>query len=467
MTIRDYARLLRRRWLLVAVVTLIGGGAAAALSLSSTAEYASNVSLFVSASQSPTEVGSLVATEQLTQERVASYADLANSTDLASAVVRQLGLHESPRSLASRISASVPTNTVVIDLTVTDPSQVLVPHIANAVAEQLSATVARLETPLSGRPSPVKVSVAQGATIPNGPATPKTTRNIIFGLIVGLALGAGLAILIEVLDTRIKDPATLRERMGLTPLGLMPFDRHAKTSPLVVRDAPRSSRAEAFRQLRTNLQFLGVERPPRSILVTSARPSEGKSTTASNLAIALAQANESVTLIDADFRHPQLGRYLEIKGGVGLSDVLIGRATLGQALQPWGVDGRLQVLVSGTPPPNPSELLGSRAMGRVAAELRDQGILIIDSPPVLPFTDATVLAKIADTTLLVVRANSTRFENLERVIEALQTVDANLAGVVLNMVPTSSSDTDYYGYYGEDRKREPAPRASTDAQATA
>ena len=467
MTARDYARLLRRRWPLVAVVTLICGGAATALSLSTTKEYASRVSLFVSASQSPSEIGSIIPAEQLTQQRVTSYAELASSRNLASAVVRRLGLPESPESLASHISASVPTNTVVIDIVVTDPSRALVPTIADAVGEQLSSRVAQLETPLSGRSSPIKVSVAESATVPRGPATPKTTRNILFGVIVGLALGAGLAILIEVFDTRIKDLDTLRDRLGLTPLGLMPFDREAKKRPLVVRDAPRSARAEAFRQLRTNLHFLGIEQPPRSILLTSTLPAEGKSTTAANLAIALAQAGEAATLVDADFRHPQLSQYLGISGGAGLSEVLIGRATLEEALRPWGEDGMLTVLASGTPPPNPSELLGSRAMGRVVAELCAGGMLIIDSPPVLPFTDATVLATVTDATLLVVRANSTRLDKLEQALQALRTVDAQVAGVVLNMVPTSGPDIDYYGYYGGDRDGEALPPVPADAGARA
>jgi succinoglycan biosynthesis transport protein ExoP len=451
-TLRDYAQLLRRRWLLIALVTLLCGGAAVALSLSTTKEYASNVSLFVSASQSPTDAGTVIAAEQLTQERVASYADLASSTNIASAVVHKLGLSETANSLASRVSATVPTNTVVIDLTVTDPSKELVPRIAEALGEQLSQTVAHLESPLSGQPSPIKVSLAQSASIPSGPATPKTARNIAFGLIVGLALGAGIAILLEVFDTRIKDLDTLSERLELTPLGSMPFDRDAKSRPLVVRDAPRSARAEAFRQLRTNLHFLGIEQAPRSILVTSTLPAEGKSTTAGNLAIALAQSREPVTVIDADFRHPQLSQYLGIAGGVGLSEVLIGRVTLDEALQSWGEDGMLTVLPSGATPPNPSELLGSRAMGRVVAELRSRGMLIIDSPPVLPFTDAAVLTKVTDTTLLVVRANSTRMDKLERALQALRTVDARIAGAVLNMVPGKGSDMDYYGYYGKERQ---------------
>jgi capsular exopolysaccharide synthesis family protein len=198
-------------------------------------------------------------------------------------------------------------------------------------------------------------------------------------------------------------------------------------------------------------------------LVTSSLPAEGKSTTASNLAIALAQAREPVTVIDADFRHPQLSQYLGIRGGVGLSEVLIGRVTLDEALQPWGEDGMLTVLPSGAKPPNPSELLGSRAMARVVAELSERGMLIIDSPPVLPFTDATVLAKVTDTTLLVVRANSTRADKLERAVQALRTVDAQLAGAVLNMVPAKGPDIDYYGYYGRDRGGKAAPAERADA----
>jgi capsular exopolysaccharide synthesis family protein len=200
--------------------------------------------------------------------------------------------------------------------------------------------------------------------------------------------------------------------------------------------------------------------------VTSALPAEGKSTTTSNLAIALAQAREPVTVIDADFRHPQLSKYLGIKGGIGLSEVLIGKVTLEEALQPWE-DGVLNVLSSGATPPNPSELLGSRAMARVVAKLCERGMLIIDSPPVLPFTDAAVLAKVADATLMVVRANSTRVDKVEHAIQALRTVDAQLAGAVLNMVPASGPDIDYYGYYGESPgRRKRAKESAADTAAT-
>ncbi|MDX6212189.1 MAG: tyrosine-protein kinase, partial [Frankiales bacterium] len=182
------------------------------------------------------------------------------------------------------------------------------------------------------------------------------------------------------------------------------------------------------------------------IVITSSIPQEGKSTTTANLAITLAQAGLKVVLVEADLRRPKLMQYLGVEGAVGLTSVLIGRVTLDDALQPWG-NGSLMVLPSGPTPPNPSELLGSQGMAELIASLEQQAdIVLVDAPPLLPVTDAAVLAKICDGALLIVRHGTTTREQVTRAAESLRVVDAHLIGNVLNMAPAKGPDAYGYGY---------------------
>ncbi|MFW8745217.1 CpsD/CapB family tyrosine-protein kinase, partial [Mesorhizobium japonicum] len=219
--------------------------------------------------------------------------------------------------------------------------------------------------------------------------------------------------------------------------------------PLIVHDDPNSARAEAFRSLRTNLQFLDVEGGPRSFVIASAIPEEGKTTTAANLAIAIAQSGARVAVVDADLRRPRLAGYLGLEGAVGLSDVLIGRVPLTDALQPWG-NVPLMVLPAGTRPPNPSELLGSRAMELLLQVLeREFDTVLIDVPPLLPVTDGALLAKQTRGALLLVAAGRVRRDELAGAIRALENVDAHLSGLILTMLPVKGPDA--YGRYGYGR----------------
>ncbi|HWL77094.1 CpsD/CapB family tyrosine-protein kinase, partial [Microbacterium sp.] len=252
-----------------------------------------------------------------------------------------------------------------------------------------------------------------------------------------------------VLDTRISGARDLAAVSDRPLLGTIPFEKRAKERPLVVQDDPLSVRAEAFRTLRTNLQFLDLDNRS-SFVITSSEPGEGKTTTLINLATVLADAGRRVAVVDADLRRPRVATHLGIEGGAGLTDVLIGRASPEELLVPWRTRN-LRVLPAGRIPPNPSELLVSTQMRALLADLeREFEIVLVDAPPLLAVTDAAVLAKATAGAIVVVAAGRTKSARLTAALETLQAVDARTAGLVLTMVPMRGPDAHHsYGYrYG-------------------
>ena len=315
--------------------------------------------------------------------------------------------------------------------------------------QQLTRAVDQIEAAGTGGASLFKLSVVEPASLPSSPYSPRPTVNLALGLLVGLAIGVGTAVLLETLDTRVKNVADLPAIAGAPLLGALATDAEIPKHPLIVRDRQHSPQAEAFRALRTNLQFVDVDHRPQSIVVTSALPREGKSTVAANLAVALAEAGTAVALVEADLRHPALAERMGLASSAGLTDVLIGRATIGDTIQRFGSTGKLWVLTSGSLPPNPSELLGSQQMRTVLEELKRVTVVIIDTPPLLPVTDAAVLAALTDGALLVTAVGSTRREQVRQAVQRLETVGGRLLGVVANRASTRGSDAYAYAYgYG-------------------
>jgi receptor protein-tyrosine kinase len=312
-----------------------------------------------------------------------------------------------------------------------------------------------LETPEGGGTPDARVVVEQRASIPDHPVIPKTTRNIAIGLVLGVLLGIGLAIIRDVLDNAVKDQQTLEEITGVGLVGSIPHDKELRKQPAIPFEKDNSAIAEAFRKLRTNLQFLAVDNPPRLILVTSTTPHEGKSTTSINIALALAEAEHNVLLVDGDMRRPMLGKYLNLVGPVGLSTVLSGRASLSDVLQKTRFPG-LTVVTSGAVPPNPSELLGSLAAKKLLNAMRAEfDYVIVDSSPLLAVTDAAILAANSDGVLIMARFKHTKRDQLAHAVRNLENVGAPLLGAVFTLVPSrgNSSYSYTYSYYGEDRAR--------------
>ena len=293
------------------------------------------------------------------------------------------------------------------------------------------------------------LTVIEEAPLPTGPVGPQGLLRVALAAAIGLALAVAAAFLIEYLDDTLKSSEDLEAATGLTTLGAISrFPGESPADMLITVDQPKSQVSEAYRSLRTSLRFSALDRPLRTLLLTSPDALEGKSTMAANLAVAMAQDGKSVVLIDADLRRPMQHKIFQLPNRQGLTHALLdGAQALDAYLQDPAVP-RLRVLTSGPLPPNPSELLGSQSMRRLIERLRSQAdVLVFDTPPVLPVTDAAVLAAQVDGVLVVAEAGQTRRTAARRAVEKLRTVGAPLLGAALNRVPVRGrGEYDYYYY---------------------
>jgi polysaccharide biosynthesis transport protein len=440
MTVTQYLRIIRAHWLIVLLATALGAIGAMTVALLQTPVYSATAELFVSTGGNNSDINTLIQGSSFTQQRVKSYADVVTSPRVLQPVIDGLHLpYTRVSDLGRHVTASSPIDTVLLDVKVTDTSATHARDIANAIANQFSKYVTELEQQPgpNGQPgtSPVRATVTTPAETPEAPDSPKKSLDLAIGLLIGLGLGIGVAVLRDSMDHTLgerHDPAEVSGAPVLTGIG---DDPDVTKAPLITQ-APFSPRAEAFRQLRTNIRYLSVDQEVRSLVVSSAVSGEGKTAVATNLAIAMAQSGERVVLVDADLRRPSIAERFGLPNGIGLSSVLVGDASLEQALQPWRQDLPLYVLTSGPLPPNPSELIGSRRMYELVVSLTKGGyVVVVDSPPLLPVTDAAVLARLTQGALVVTQIGSTKVEQLKGAVEALHIAGAPILGVVANRVP--------------------------------
>lgn len=445
MELKDYWRTIRRRWKVILLCLAATLAVASVITFQTTPLYSSSTRIFVSTSPSDSAQayqGNLFATQRIT-----SYASLVKDRPLAEKVADALGGSIDPDVLRDEVTATVDPDTVILEITATDADPVLARDIAQAYAEKLKNLVANLETPENKDVALVKASIVDNAQVPETPVSPQPVRNLGLAFVLGLLLGVGVAVLRELLDTSVSSAEDVAEVTPTPILGHIGADTSAvKRDPAeVLSDV--TPWAEAFRVLRTNMQYVEVDQDQRVFVVSSSLPGEGKSTTAVNLAITLALAKQRVALVECDLRRPLIAKRLGLDDGVGTTSVLIGKVALRDALQPYGDTG-LDVLACGPIPPNPSELLQSHAMEKLLGELREQyDIVILDAPPLLPVTDAALLAAQADGALLVVRHGKTTRDQLRHAVERVEAVDAKVIGVVINLAPARRTGRSYgYGY---------------------
>ncbi|MGY1740218.1 MULTISPECIES: polysaccharide biosynthesis tyrosine autokinase [unclassified Blastococcus] len=443
MELREVAASLRAAWWLPVLGALLGAGGALLASLVQTPLYTSNTQLFVSTRDSFSS-SDAVEGAYFSQARVTSYARLIMGPEMRQRVTDRLGEGVGD---GSTISAIASTETVLIDVSVTDASPAEAQQVAEAIGQEFTIFVGELEAPEGEGLAPVQVRVTEEPQVPSAASSPQTDRNVTLGLLGGAVLGAGGALLRSRLDRSVKNSEELADLVAAPVIGTVLRDEAVEKVHTIEHASGRRT-VEDYRQIRTNLQFLDVDSPPKVIMMSSALPSEGKTTLVVNLAIALAEAGQRVTVIEADLRRPKVTRYLGMVGGVGLTNVLAGSADLEDVLQTYR-DG-MSVVAAGPTPPNPGELLASSHMANLVTRLRAQNdFVLVDAPPLLPVADATGLATSMDGVLLAVRHGSTHRDQVRQAVANLDRVGARILGVILNVVPPKAHGASVYGYsYG-------------------
>ena len=462
---RDYWATFRRNWIIVLLATLLGGGGSIALSASTIPLFSATSSIYF-AINFGNSANDLNAGSTYTQGQMLSFAILATTPSVLDPAIDQLKLETDASSLASTISVTRPQDTVILQVTATDPSATQAASIANAVVTNLQAQVEQnAPKDLKGQ-STVTARVIDSATPPKAPTSPNLRVNLAAGFLLGLIAGVLLALLRDALDRRIRTATDLRSMTQSPVIGAIERDPKSSDGGLVVLRDPLSPSAESYRALRTNLQFVVVDNSSLAVVITSALPGEGKSTVASNLALALAESEKRVVLVDADLRRPAVASYAGLSGAVGLTTVLIGRASFDDVVQQGGHPS-LDILPSGEIPPNPSQMLSSRAMANLIFVLRSRyDVVVIDAAPLLAVPDAILMSQIVDGVLLVADTTKIRRPQLAKAISDLENSGTALLGIVLNRVPRGQNRPSYYGTRATDtrsRRQKRSSRLNADA----
>jgi capsular exopolysaccharide synthesis family protein len=486
---RAYLQILRRRKWWVVVAAALGLAASLAFSLTAHKQYSATAQLLVQPSVNASGLGAAQA-QPVTQTDVQTELQLVTSAPVQQAVRARL-------KSAPAVSASEVGQTNVISIMATSPVPSQAATVANlygtafvqyrqsvaerslasaeaqlrsqisALGQQLASfrgnTTAPAASALLNQQAVLKEQLAQmqvsgavdsgdvvlvtPAQTPTSPSSPKPVQDALLGLAAGFALGLAVAFLRDSLDDKLASKEAAEHIAGVPVLAMTPVvTSWRRRQPLVVAAAePTSPAAESYRSLRTSLQFARQERQLRSIVVTSPGVSEGKTATLANLGVVFAQAGERVVLVSCDLRRPRIGEFFGVDEQAGLTSVLLGQRTLEESVLPVPGFDRLSLLPSGPVPPNPAELLHSSRAQDVFTRLREHfDLVLIDSPPLLPVTDAAILSRHADATLMLVAAGQTRRGDLHRAVEKLDQVGATIVGIVLNKVTRQTGRN--YGY---------------------
>ncbi|WP_427383672.1 polysaccharide biosynthesis tyrosine autokinase [Janibacter sp. G56] len=446
MQFREFLNVLKTRWRVIAASVLLAVLAATVLTILTKPVYTAQARIYLSAeNDSSKSEGNGVFV--LTTKDLDTYVSILNTPAVLDPLRKELGM---PEGHPIDVQAGVTDATSILDITArsSDPDEAAA--VANEVGPQLGEVAGKFSTLLSASGQKVISTPIQPAVAPATPTSPDPVRNIGLALLTGLALGIGLALIRHTLDTRVRTEADIKALSDAPMLASLPLERKTPSAGeglLSVESDPHGHHAEAIRRLRTNLMFVDVTTGRHSFVVTSSMPGEGKTTTAANLALAMADAGTKTLLVDADLRNPSVAKTLGIEGGVGLTTILLGQAAPGDVIQRWGTTD-LHVLPAGQIPPNPSELLGSEPMEALFATLlHDYDFVLVDSPPVVPVIDAVIIERLTGGLLMVVGADRTKKKDLASAMKQLATVDAKVSGFARNMVATRRGSEYRYGYH--------------------
>lgn len=430
MDLIGYLRLLRRRWWIILLAIVVCLGSAIGATRLEHPRYTASTRVLVSGSSS-IGAGDEMTRRSLANQRAVVFsqivtADPVINAAVAAAAAQQPGAGIDLGGVVASASASGSNPFLTISVTARSAAA------AKAVADSYPTVLPTQLAALDQVPSAIEalLTVVTPAALPTSPSSPQLRRNALIGLVLGIVLGIAAALMRELLDTRLRDSDEVRRLIRTPILGVIPREFPDELLPAATR--PHSRRSEAYRGVRTNLELAAGDTPPRSFAVISPGQGEGKSSTAANLALLYSRAGKRVAVVDADLRKPRIAQYFNADPDRGLSEVLGRTARLSDVLQPVSGES-ITVLTSGPVVQNPSELIGSEAMRAVLLELRaDFDVVIVDTPPVLPVTDALLVGVHTDGMVVVVRTGSTTRSALSRSIEAVERVKGRLLGVVVN-----------------------------------
>lgn len=447
MELQAAVAVLRRRWWLLIAGVVLGLVASMAATAGTPKSYRASSRLFVSipsAGSVRDAVDGVVLSTQLLQ----SYAKVVDSQSTANLIRERLTDPPSVDLIQDKVSARPLLGTLLIEVYASDRSPKRAVEYADAAAKALTIVIGNFDPTSTG--SRIRATVIDRAELPTSPISPQPVRNVGAGLLVGLALGVAAAVALDAFDRSIKDPTTAADVFDAPYLGSVPKQRRLSLAPLAVLK-PQSSAGESYRVLRTAIRFRDSSEPISTVLITSVAAGDGKSTIAANLALTMGQDGARVVLIDGDLRRSKLDSLFDLPKGPGLTDALLGKVTLDEALVPYGRGVR--ILRVGETELNPSEALGSQAMVDLLDEARKTAdIVIIDAPPVLPVADATVLAALVDGTVVVCRWGHTSLHAATVTRKTLENVGADVIGVVIN-AEGGGSNANYYRHYSNSRWR--------------
>ncbi|WP_375400967.1 polysaccharide biosynthesis tyrosine autokinase [uncultured Amnibacterium sp.] len=449
MDLHIYLATIRRHWLLLAVPIVLGLVASIVVLGAQVPKYQSTARIYVSVGNA-TNASDLSQGNSFAQAAAANYAALADQPYVLQNVREQLDIADTPDQIADEMTTSVEPNTSIISIDVLDRSATRAAEIANVTAQRLRAAVTALTPAATDGTQNVRLTVVRTGVAASSAATPNRPMTIALGLLGGLLLGVLLVILRELLNTKVRSLDELEQLTGVPTVGQIPVAAGIDRRPLVMVDDRGGLAAEGFRSLELNIDYLRAPNGVVVIAIASAVPSEGKTTVAANLAVALALAGQRVALVDADLRRPRLHTIFGFDNGIGLTEVLIGRVELRQAVQPWGLgENTVSLLPAGSIPPNPGELLQSPRLREILDELaREADVVIVDGPPLLAVSDSAVLARTVDAVLLVSSLQRSHRATVARAVAALQGVGARVLGSVVTMTRPSRAASDAYLRYG-------------------
>ncbi len=456
MTFVDFVRLLRANAARLVLAALLGGTAAYAYARTLPPVFVADASGYIVSAGSQGDLGQVMANSAVTSSKGSAYVQLAQTRKVAQRAIEDIGISASPSDVVGRVSVSIADGSSILRITAVGPDPEEARLLADAFARAIAAVANELELGGSAKPGEkalVRI-VPVDSALPAAQIGPNVRKYVLAGIGAGAGAMLGWILLRRLLDTRVRTVKDVEDSEGGTVLSIVPITPELRAGKGRGQLARLGWAAESFRQLRTNLRFVNVDKPPRSIVITSANPGEGKSTMSSTLARVLGEGGQPTVLIDADLRRPMLATIFDRHGSIGLTQVLSGQISVEDALQDTD-QANVKLITAGRIPPNPSELLGSKQMAKLIAALATNRTVIIDAPPILPVSDAGLLTAAADGALLVVRTGKTLRDQISVAVKRLDQVGGRLLGSTLNLASPRRLGETMYGYgrgYGYARK---------------